>query len=207
MTATGRTGRTDRTFMTTGRTTVGPSHHRTQGSSNFPTRGHGTSRRYDPDDDDDPDDEYPTTDNSPADAVRAQSQWYNPSAPPRPHPPSYVDQQLIYELEGDDMEVYRYVIPSERRDGGSAILREIDRRARHLRDPHFSALELWMRANNSGFLKKVVDCDDEGYTYWTIENHNYDVAWACAQQGWWILGTGIGKDKGNFFMEQKEGRS
>ncbi len=98
-------------------------------------------------------------------------------------------------------------VPSERRDGGSAILREIDRRARHLRDVHFSALELWMRANNSGFLKKVVDCDDEGYTYWTIENHNYDVAWACAQQGWWILGTGIGKDKGNFFMEQKEGRS
>lgn len=141
----------------------------------------------------------------PAAAVRAQTEWYDPANPPRPHPPGYRDENLIYRIEGDDFEVFQYVMLNERADGGLALLEEIDRRARHLRDPHFSALELWTRAYNSGFLRKIV-ANDDGYSYWTIENHNYDVAWACAQQGWMILGTGVGKDKGNFFMEQKEGR-
>lgn len=142
----------------------------------------------------------------PADSVRAQIQWFDPRHPPPPKPRGYRDENLIYQIEGDDYEVYQYSIPSERADGGVSILREIDRRAQHLRDPHFSSLELWMRAQNSGFLRKIID-NDEGYSYWTIENHNYDIAWACAQQGWWILGVGVGKDKGNFFMEQKDGRS
>lgn len=141
-----------------------------------------------------------------ADPVRAQIQWFDARHPPPCKPRGCRDENLIYQIEGDDYEVYQYSIPSERADGGLSILREIDRRAQHLRDPHFSSLELWMRAQNSGFLRKIID-DDEGYSYWTIENHNYDIAWACAQQGWWILGVGVGKDKGNFFMEQKDGRS
>ena len=141
-----------------------------------------------------------------ADAVRAKSQWYDARHPPARKPHGYRDENLIYQMEGDDYEVYQYVVPSERADGGLALLQEIDRRANHLRDPHFSSLELWMRAQEGGLLRKIIDDDDDGYSYWTIENHNYDVAWACAEQGWWILGTGVGKDKGNFFMEQKQGR-
>ncbi|KAI9791720.1 MAG: hypothetical protein M1816_003530 [Peltula sp. TS41687] len=137
--------------------------------------------------------------------IRAEVQWFDPRHPPLPKPRGYQDENLVYVLEGDDYETYRYMLPSEREDGGLSILQQIDRRAQHLRDPHFSALELWMRAQDSGFLKKIVD-NDRGYSYWTIENHNYDIAWACAEQGWWILGVGVGKDKGNFFMEQKEGR-
>lgn len=202
----GRTRATERSAWGDDRTAIaGPSRQpQTRGGTSYSRTG-----RYDEGDDEEDydDEEYEADeDDREAETVRAKSKWYDPRHPPRPQRAGYRDENLVYQIEGDDYEVFQYVMPSERADGGLAVLQQIDRRAQHLRDRHFSALELWTRAHESGFLRKIVAEDDDGYSYWTIENHNYDVAWACAQQGWWILGTGIGKDKGNFFMEQKDDR-
>ncbi|KAI9849990.1 MAG: hypothetical protein M1838_006216 [Thelocarpon superellum] len=135
--------------------------------------------------------------------VRARSTWYDPAQPPPiPDPlPGPHDNVLVYRIEDDTGRIYEYSVLAERADGGLTLLKEMDRWARHVRDPHFAPMMLQARALQSGLLRKIAHEDDTGYTYYDIENHNYDVAWACAQQGWKTLGIGVGADRGNFFME------
>jgi hypothetical protein len=43
------------------------------------------------------------------------------------------------------------------------------------------------------------------FVYWTVVGNRFDVARACVIQGWRILGTGVGEDRGNLLLESWEG--
>ncbi|KAI9848307.1 MAG: hypothetical protein M1837_000571 [Sclerophora amabilis] len=155
--------------------------------------------------------------NAPARRVRAQSQWYDPSRRPRPSSGA-AEGPRVYHIEGqEDVSnaaggvaekknvIYQYIQPCEKPDGGAQLLQTIHERATFVRDESFSPLILFQRAFNGGMVRKIVE-NDNGYSYWVVEGMLWDVAWACAQQGWWVLGFGVGHDKGVLVMEEKEGR-
>ncbi|KAI9797180.1 MAG: hypothetical protein M1833_005589 [Piccolia ochrophora] len=140
------------------------------------------------------------------DAVRAGSQWYDKDHPPIP-PPTGTAETLIHRIKGDSGGIYEYTRPSERPDGGLELLKALDLHAQNTRDPAFSPLNLVGRGLKYKSVKHLVEDDGDGYSYWMVEDFHFDMAWAGAMEGWWILGIGVGKDKGNIFMEEKESRS
>lgn len=120
----------------------------------------------------------------------------------------------IYRLQDDNGRVWEYVRPSERFDGGIAALAEMDWWGRRLWCPAYTAPMVLSQARTAGSLRRIIDegrrglvggGSNGGYVYYVVRDHRYNVAWACALQGWRILGLGVGVDRGNLFMETFEG--
>jgi hypothetical protein len=154
--------------------------------------------------------------------VRAQTVWYDPLIPyPAPHQViiQQHDRINLYRLQDDTGRVWEYSRIPERPDYGTALLREMDRQARVLWDQLRSPSITLQYAVESGVLRRIVDeggrmrqsmgprrppGNGGAFVYWAVVGNRFDVARACVGQGWRILGTGVGDDRGHLLLESWE---
>jgi hypothetical protein len=155
--------------------------------------------------------------------VRAQTVWFDPLVSARtPHHPNIQphDRVNIYRLQDDSGRVWEYSRIIDRPDHGVALLHEMDRQARFLWDQLRPLALSLTRAMEQGVLRRIVDegfrmrhgsrprrgpSSAGAFVYWAVAGNRFDVARACVAQGWRILGTGVGEDRGNLLLESWEG--